>query len=117
MGPREESIMSVKMRQHVERDIALAAITGCLSKGYNLTVDNGEERVLLNSRDKRAILAAMFTTDEEHLLVNYNPVTNKSEGWIFFVYGNDGWDVISDYTTNLESALSAAQKRADYWEK
>jgi hypothetical protein len=34
-------------------------------------------------------------------------------GWVFFVYGNDGYDVISDYTTNLESSLTATNKLAE----
>jgi hypothetical protein len=26
--------------------------------------------------------------------------------WVRFVYGNDGYDVISDYTTSLEAVLA-----------
>ena len=25
--------------------------------------------------------------------------------WVWFVYGNDGWDVVCDYTINLESII------------
>jgi hypothetical protein len=31
-------------------------------------------------------------------------------GWARFVYGNDGWDVISDYSVNLERYMKASLK-------
>jgi hypothetical protein len=38
-----------------------------------------------------------------------------AHGWVRFVYGNDGWDVVSDYTTNLEPHMKNADKLADYY--
>ena len=29
------------------------------------------------------------------------------------IYGNDGWDVVNDYTTNLEPLLAGATAEAD----
>lgn len=29
----------------------------------------------------------------------FKPGEKKPFAWVYFVYGNDGWDVISDYTT------------------
>jgi len=34
-------------------------------------------------------------------------------GWVYFVYGNDGWDVVSDYTTNLEAVLKGSGELAE----
>ncbi len=34
-------------------------------------------------------------------------------GWVRFIYGNDGWDVISDYTTNLEPVMKLVQPLID----
>lgn len=108
-------MMSLAIRRHVERDVITAAIRGCLAAGYDLTVNNGEENVLLNSRDEAAILGALWTTDEDHLFLNLDPTTWARAGWIRLIYGNDGWDVINDYTTNLEHALEQATARADFW--
>jgi hypothetical protein len=52
----------------------------------------------------------MFKTDQEHIRVFRD---NEQIGWVFFVYGNDGWDVVNDYTTNLEFIMQCANKIAD----
>lgn len=66
----------------------------------------------------------MFTTDEDYLFV-YDPKQPDEDdaedgradankiGWIWFIYGNDGHDVVSDYTTNLEKVLQGATALAE----
>lgn len=110
--------MSVKMREKVELEIATAVIAAVLGAGYKISVDNGDnsgnEYELGHSEDQAAILKAMFQTDDERLYVEN--ANGKAFGWVFFVYGNDGWDVISDYTVNLESLVgdgTAVQKIVD----
>jgi hypothetical protein len=110
----EELIMSVKMRQEVERKIAAALIDSALKAGYTITVNDGEEDVLKRSASADAILKAMFTTDEDRLYLHAQNA-KATFGWVLFIYGNDGWDVISDYTTNLEPIMGAANKLADYY--
>lgn len=46
---------------------------------------------------KNDILNYLFNLDEAYLIT-------ESESWVRFIQGN-GWDAISDYTVNLESAL------------
>lgn len=116
--------MSVKMRQKVEREIATQVITDLLAAGYSLGVNDGEECTIKHSTDKAAILKAMFTTDEDWLLV-YEPEdmtkaqmedesTNYGASWwVRFIYGNDGWDVVSDYCVALEEHMVNANKLAD----
>jgi hypothetical protein len=105
--------MSVEMRQEVERKIAAALITQSLAAGYRLTIDNGGGEEFAPSTDAEHILREMFATDEEHLLF-YNE-EGKKVGWVYFVYGNDGWDVISDYSTNLEPVMTEANKISEYY--
>lgn len=106
--------MSVKMRQEVERKIAEALIQQSLDAGYHISVNNGgDEDEIKPSHDKKKILDAMFATDEEHLIF-YNE-EGKRVGWVYFVYGNSGWDVISDYTTNLDHVMSEANKVSDHY--
>ena len=100
--------MSATMRRIVEREIAAALIADGLAAGYAIAVNNGgDEDELPPSTDAEAILAAMFATDDEHLHFYKD---GKRAGWVWFVYGNDGWDVISDYSTRLEHVMAGAQK-------
>jgi hypothetical protein len=101
--------MSLQGRIAMEKCIASATASALVAAGYLVSVDCGDGIELADSSDPSAIVAAMFATDEDYLTVrrpesdppHYGPL-----GWIRFVYGNDGFDVISDYTTNLESILS-----------
>lgn len=95
--------MGVKMRQLVEREIATSVVDALLRADFEVGIDNGgDEFELANSVDRDAILKAMFQTDEERVYA----IKNKQHfGWVYLVYGNDGWDVISDYTVNLEAFI------------
>jgi hypothetical protein len=39
----------------------------------------------------------------------------KEFGWVRFIYGNGGWDVINDYTTNLEPWMTNVDAIADQY--
>lgn len=124
--------MTVKQRQLVERTIAEAAIDSALAKGYKLSVDNGADGDDDNVRDfetlsadKADILSRMFQTDEDYLFVwqatgavakyGDRDATTGRAGWIRFIYGNSGWDVISDYSDNdaINSVLDPVNVMVD----
>lgn len=105
--------VAVKLRQVVELEIARAFVNSVLKAGYAVSVNNGEETVLKFSHDSEKILGAMFQTDEDLLILN----ASTTNGWAQFVYGNDGFDVISDYTTNLEHLMVDAEAVADRAER
>jgi hypothetical protein len=92
----------VRLRIGLETAIAKHAIAELLSAGFALGVNDGEEVTIKNSIDAAAVLKAMQTTDDDYLLAYRD---GKQVGWVRFVYGNSGWDVICDYTMNLEDAL------------
>lgn len=100
---------NVKLRQELERRIARAIIQDALKLGYNIDVNDGEETTLRASTDVKAILRAMFTTDEDWLILH----RGEKRGWVRFVYGNDGWDVVNDYAVNLEEIMPRANKLAE----
>jgi len=115
---------AVAARQRVERSIARRVILDALRAGYTLSVFDGEEVTLKHSSKAKDILAAMMTTDIDHLLFHkadtgpvepqgFGRISGVDSGWVMFVYGNDGWDVVSDYTTNLEDVLKGANNLAD----
>ena len=104
--------MSRSLIHRAEKEIAVEAIKALLKHGCRLTVFNGEDDEITMSTDPDAILGAMMTTDEDYLIVHH-PVGDERIGWVRFVYGNDGWDVINDYTTNLETVLTPVNALAD----
>lgn len=108
----------IRERQALERRIARTIVEDCLRAGYRLNVNNGgdTDELASPSTDKETILKAMFLTDEEHLRV-FRLMADTGEpeqaGWVFFVYGSDGWDVVNDYSVNLEPIMIRANKLAD----
>ncbi|EGC2886881.1 hypothetical protein H8593_004264 [Salmonella enterica subsp. enterica serovar Give] len=108
--------MNVETRQRIERRIARATAKALIAAGYKVAVFDGEEIALQATDSERDIIGAMFSTDEDYLFV-YPADSNERIGWVRFIYGNDGWDVINDYTTNLESCLQAANELADELER
>lgn len=98
-------------RRQIERLLAREAATRLITAGYALTVNDGEDDTLKASKDVAAVLLAMFTTDEDWLIVLDSAGTRK--GWVRFIYGNDGYDVVNDYTVNLEPIMSEVNKVAD----
>ena len=128
-----------KIRQKIERRIVLAIVRELLGAGFALSVYDGEETTVKESVDFNEIKAALFTTHEDWLYTNLIPervkemkeqakqngndpggIPLKPHGWVRLVYGNDGWDVLSDYTVNLEPWIgsgTAVDKLADKYEE
>ncbi len=95
---------SVKRRQRTEETIVLAVAQVLLDAGYLLGVDDGEETTIHHSSDIHAIQKALFTTDEDYLYV-YELKSNddpRPDYWVRCVYGNEGWDVICDYSSAVD---------------
>lgn len=118
--------MSVMTRE-VETKIVGAFVDASLAAGYRLSVSLDRvydiEDMLVHSDDREAIMEAAFAGDECHIFLQnpddsiYHEGQIVSKGWIFFVFGNDGWDVICDYTMNLDKlgVMEEASKIADHY--
>ena len=82
-----------------------------LKDGYHLSVNNGgDENEIEHSCNKEAILATMFQTDDEILILNKLP---GRRSWVRLVYGNEGWTVLADYTVDLESLIRTLDPMVD----
>lgn len=101
----------------VEAMIAKQCIADLLAAGFYVTMHDGEEDMVIRSRDADAIFAAMATTDEDYLFVSDKATgaANKRAdcGWVRFIYGNSGPEVINDYTTRLEKTIAPTNKLAE----
>ena len=88
----------------VEDQIIKGTILALLAEGYSLGVYDGEETTLVQSTNNVDVFNAMKTTDEDYLLA-YREEELKNFAWVRFVYGNEGYDVINDYSLTLEKTL------------
>lgn len=102
-------------RIEVELDIVTRVVDALLAAGYFLQTDlQDDPRPAIPTKDREAILSEMMQVDDEFLGVFQNRDDPRGRyGWIRFVYGNDGWDVVADYTTNLEGVLAPINEYAD----
>ncbi len=85
---------ALQSRIATETLIAMQCVTTALDMGHSVSVNDGEEFTVEKSRDKKAIKAALQTTDEDYL--HFYRADGTRIGWVFLVYGNEGWDVMSD---------------------
>lgn len=115
---------SVALRERIqaERQIAQATIRALLAAGYSLRVHSGEEWESQRIREpgrrsERHLMQALFNLDEAWLMTKRIEGKEIVKGWVRFVFGNDGWDVISDHTMDLEEALKATEAVIEKWEK
>lgn len=97
------------------------SISVSLERGYDLPDGEG----VLASTIETRIMAEAFAGDEAHLFIHEPGVAPLEDGevvclgWVFIVLGNDGPDVICDYTTNLEDLglMRGAEELADRYEE
>lgn len=85
-------------RLKAERIMAEVLIDAILKRDASVSVYDGEEFVLRRSKNKAEILLAMSSTDEDKLIIR-DAATNRN-GWFKLVYGNSGYDVVSDHSDN-----------------
>lgn len=94
---------NIRVRQRIEQEIARLVVKTLLDAGFSLGVNDGDDITMHHSTSKADILKALFNTDEDYLYVydmkapDYSLKDSTPDYWVRFVYGNDGWDVISDY--------------------
>ena len=90
----------------MEEAIVRLFVRSVLAAGYLLTVNNGgDDDEIEASTDEAAIINVMREASEDTVYLHRPGQTKQHFGWVMFVYGNDGYDVICDYTTNLEGLL------------
>lgn len=100
---------AVRRRQRIERAIVRRVVKDALAAGYALDVDDGgEELAATGVTTVQAAMDALMNTDQDDLYLT----RDGKRSWVRFVYGNDGWDVISDYSVNIEAVLAGAEALA-----
>lgn len=132
---------SVQQRITCEREIICAIAQAAIDRGFSVSVDNGEtfdtgQRVLSaldalflrlkveRTQSVKAVFDALSTTDEDYIYIH--EAGGEPVGYFYCVYGNNGWDVISDYAwidtaeRNTQSVMdeldAAGTAVAEKWE-
>ena len=101
--------------QQLEGAIMAQVILDALAAGYRISVDDGEDE-FTPQQTLGDILALMGATESGDWLRFADPANHdKRVGWIHFIYGNDGYDVIADYSVNpvVAALLVNAESLAD----
>lgn len=106
----------MRIRQQAEREIVRATIEAVIKHVYLLhSVDNGEDITEVRTVDEAMELA--FACDEAYINFRSPQITQHIVAWIYIVLGNEGWTVISDYTTNLDDAIKDTDALVEAWEE
>lgn len=110
-GHRCETCARIRLELRIMRKTVEALIAA----GYFITIDNGESEDIRNSKDVNAIMKEVFATDEDFVYVSKKPTPEDAryDAFVRFIYGNDGWDVINDYSTSLEKIMKPVMDYAE----
>jgi hypothetical protein len=89
-------------RREVEFDIVSRVLDALSAAGY--WVSEQEDRRVMGSPDfsRADLLALLSDLDDAYVLASDAELTR----WVRFVFGNGGFDVISDYSVSLERVLA-----------
>lgn len=85
-------------RLKAERTMCTALVRALLARGYAVSIHDGEAMALKGSTKQADIMAALFTTDQDTIYARH-PHTDSTCNWTL-IYGNDGYDVVSDFIDN-----------------
>lgn len=100
--------MNIAERIAIEQQIARKTIEVMVAAGYYVSVYDGQAIACFYTQDVEEALNAMMTVDEEwlHVAKKREPLPAGEKpfrrvGSVFFVYGNDGYDVVNDHSLIL----------------
>lgn len=89
-----------------EAKMAGRVVGALLRAGYTLRVHDGCSWCTGWVKDRDAVLGALASTGEDRVHAR-DDLGNETEGWVWFVYGNDpsGEELIADYTVSLDGVV------------
>jgi hypothetical protein len=104
----------VRGRALIELQVVDALIRAAQEAEYRLEIADLEEDYpdMVTPNDFKL---AVFNLDDAMINVYNSPGAEEPFGWVRLVFGNDGWDLVSDYSVNLEAFLAPVQVVADFW--
>lgn len=95
---------AVQARISLEKKIVRSLVNELIEGGFILSLDNGDEE-LVDCADAVVFMKHTAKTDEETIFARKGDVST----WASLVYGNDGYDVISDSGVSLDALTPVTQ--------
>jgi hypothetical protein len=104
--------MNIATRIKIEKQIVRAIVNRALASGWSVSVHDSEEWTIKKSLSTTEIMKAIMTTDEDVLRFHD---ADGVVGIVSLVYGNDGWDVVSDHSANdrMEAFMEPISELSD----
>ena len=96
-----------RARARMELDIVNKLIDTARDAGYQMKISEYEE----DGETDYDFKTAAFNLDDARVFVYDND--GEKLGWVRLVFGNSGYDLVSDFTTNLEDFLGPVTDLAD----
>jgi hypothetical protein len=95
-SPKDEETFPMNTTS-LHEQIATALVDNAVNDGFIISINNGDETVVDQSRNSGEIINAMFRAEMDTLTLN---VEERRVGFITLIYDNEsnGLDVISDHT-------------------
>ena len=114
-NPEPGHLCETCARIRLEMRIMRKTIQALIAAGWFVTIDNGEAEEIRNNKSVTEIMKVVFLTDEDFVYVSKVPTPEGEpyDHFVRFIYGNDGWDVINDYSTALESVMKPVMDYAE----
>lgn len=103
----ERHDVGVRPRARMELKIVNLLLELCKKEGYTVKISEYEND---GGRTPKDLKGAIFNLDEARLFLSKN---GEGHGWVYLVFGNDGFDLVSDYTVNLDGFLKPVMELAD----
>ena len=112
--------MNISQRIKIENEIVFLTVQSALDLGFTVEHNNGEEitAIATPNEENRALsfkrlMDEVQQCDEEYITIKDDK--GLRVGMVYFVYGNDGYDVINDHTVNddMEKILAPANALAE----
>jgi len=102
----------IATRIKLEKQIVRAIVNRALANGWSIDVYDGEEWTVKKSVSTSQTMKATMTTDEDVLRFRD---ADGVVGIVSLVYGNDGWDVVSDHSANdrMEAFMEPINELSD----
>ena len=93
----------------LENTIIRVFIREALQHGHTITVTTYGEDEITRSNKINKIVGALRSTDYDNIRVHDG---DKYIGGVLLVWGNDPWEVISDYSVSIEDMVEPAMEKS-----
>lgn len=109
---RVERVAKRREVRRIDREIATKVVGALITDGYTITCDlQDDEPEFVRSTDVDGILDYMWQVE----WVEMNVHKENSRGWLRLIFGENGFDLVQDYTVDLEHIIEPICE--PYWRR